>query len=264
MILRARSPPPTSSAPAPRPNKEAVPATPPVLGSSLASALASALPALASGAFASALPALASALGPAAAACSMVCVHSAVAAGVSSTELPEKPISSVLVLYWTAPCSLATLPVWAACSRSVHRLTLLPLLLTSTLGVAVPLVIRLSDSSWVTGCAIAGAAATITIATMAPHNINFFNFFPLLLVVAFCICRERLPARRVHRDSLPPASFRLYLPRRKAAYARTPEPSSSAPAAGKTTAGPPTAPPPLLGSGASVVCSMVASVFTVP
>src|ERR687886_153257 len=150
MILRARRPPATSSAPAPRPNKEAVPATPPVLGSSLASALASALPALASGAFASALPALASALGPAAAACSMVCVHSEVAAGVSSTELPENPMSPCLVLYWVAPCSLATLPLWAACSRSVHRLTLLPLLLTSAFGAEGPLVMRRSDSPWET------------------------------------------------------------------------------------------------------------------
>src|SRR5919199_1644198 len=163
MILRARRPPATSSAPAPRPNKEAVPATPPVLGSSLASALASAL------------PALASALGPAAAACSRVCVHSAVVEGVMVSELPVKSMSSVLVLYWTAPCSLATLPVWPTCWPVGHRLALLPLLLTLNDGEDLPLVIRLSDSPWET-CAIAGAAATTTIATMAPNSTNFFNF----------------------------------------------------------------------------------------
>src|SRR5919202_792791 len=178
MILRARSPPPTSSAPAPRPNKEAVPATPPVLGSSLASALASALPAsaLASGALASALPALASALGPAAAACSMVCVHSAVVEGVTVSSLPEKSMLSVLVLYWVAPCSLATLPVWAVCCPVGHRLALLPLLLTLNDGEALPLVIRLSDSSWETGCAMAGGAATNTTGPLSPNSTNFFNF----------------------------------------------------------------------------------------
>src|ERR687885_571776 len=180
MILRARRPPATSSAPAPRPNNEAVPAIPPVFGSSpaLASAppaLASALPALASGALASALPALASALGPAAAACSRVCVHSAVVEGVMVSELPVKSMSSVLVLYWTAPCSLATLPVWPTCWPVGHRLALLPLLLTLNDGEDLPLVIRLSDSPWET-CAIAGAAATTTIATMAPNSTNFFNF----------------------------------------------------------------------------------------
>src|SRR5919202_2329078 len=165
MILRARRPPATSSAPAPRPNNEAVPATPPVLGSSLASpALASALPAFASGAFASALPAFASALGPAAAACSMVCVHSAVVEGVTVSSLPEKSMSSVLVWYWVAPCSLATLPVWPTCWPVGHRLTLLPLLLTENDGEDLPLVILLSDCSWLT-CARAGAAATSTIAS---------------------------------------------------------------------------------------------------
>src|SRR5919202_3143118 len=178
MILRARRPPATSGPPPPRPNKEAVPATPPVLGSSLASALASALPALASasGALASALPALASALGPAAAACSMVCVHSAVVEGVTVSSLPEKLISSVLVWYWVAPCSLATLPVWPTCWPVGHRLALLPLLLTLNDGEDLPLVILLSDCSWET-CARAGAAATTTIATKAPNSTNFFNFY---------------------------------------------------------------------------------------
>src|ERR671938_1026990 len=188
MILRARRPPATNSAPAPRPNNEAVPAIPPVAGSALASAppaLASALPALASGSppLASALPALASALGPAAEDCSMVCVHSPVVEGSTVIELPEKSRSSALDSYWTTPCSLATLPVWLTCWPLGHRLALLPLLLTVNDGEALPLVMRLSDSSCET-CAKAGAAATSTAASMAPNNINFLNIFPLLLVVA--------------------------------------------------------------------------------
>src|SRR5919202_2346259 len=175
MILRAMRPPATSSAPAPRPNNEAVPAIPPVFGSS--PALASALPALASGSppLASALPALASALGPAAAACSIVCVHSAVSEGVMVSSLPEKLRSSALDWYWTTPCSLATCPVLPICWPLGHRLTLLPLLLTLNDGEDLPLVIFLSDCSWET-CARAGAAATTTIATRAPNIINFFNF----------------------------------------------------------------------------------------
>src|SRR5919199_2878448 len=169
MILRARRPPATSSAPAPRPNNEAVPAIPPVFGSSpaLASAppaLASALPALASGSppLASALPALASALGPAAAACSIVCVHSSVSEGVMVSSLPEKLRSSALDWYWTTPCSLATCPVLPICWPVGHRLTLLPLLETENDGEDLPLVILLSENPWL--CARAGAAATITIA----------------------------------------------------------------------------------------------------
>src|ERR687885_1121067 len=180
MILRARRPPATSSAPAPRPNNEAVPAIPPVFGSALGGAspaLASALPALASGSppLASALPALASALGPAAAACSIVCVHSAVSEGVMVSSLPEKLRSSALDWYWTTPCSLATCPVLPICWPLGHRLTLLPLLETENDGEDLPLVILLSDSSCET-CARAGAAATTTIATKAPNIINFFNF----------------------------------------------------------------------------------------
>src|SRR5919202_1395447 len=180
MILRAMRPPATNSAPAPRPNNEAVPAIPPVAGSALASAppaLASALPALASAppALASALPALASALGPAAEDCSIVCVHSPVSEGVTLTSLPEKLMSSALELYWTTPCSLATCPVWPTCWPLGHRLTLLPLLETENDGEDLPLVILLSDCSWET-CARAGAAATTTMATRAPNIINFLNF----------------------------------------------------------------------------------------
>src|ERR687886_480133 len=185
MILRARRPPATNSAPAPRPNNEAVPAIPPVFGS----ALASAPPALASGALASAppalasaLPALASALGPAAADCSIVCVHSPVVEGSVVIELPEKPRSSALDWYWTTPCSLATCPVWPTCWPVGHRLTLLPLLETENDGEDLPLVILLSDCSWET-CARAGAAATTTIATIAPNIINFFNFITPLQTV---------------------------------------------------------------------------------
>src|SRR5919199_3889479 len=182
MILRARRPPATSSAPAPRPNNEAVPAIPPVFGSS--PALASAPPALASGALASAfaspplasaLPALASALGPAAAACSIVCVHSAVSEGVTPISLPANSMSSALDWYWTTPCSLATCPVLPICWPLGHRLTLLPLLETENDGEDLPLVILLSDSSCET-CARAGAAATTPIATIAPNSTNFFNF----------------------------------------------------------------------------------------
>src|ERR671939_1373222 len=175
MILRARRPPATSSAPPQTPKKEPVPATPPVLGSSLASALASALPALASGALASALPALASALGPAAAACWICCVHSAVSEGVRPSSLPASSRSSALETYWTTPCSFKTCPVWAACCSAVHMLALLPVFLTATDGVAVPLVSLRSENSLET-CARAGAAATTTIATIAPNTINFFNF----------------------------------------------------------------------------------------
>src|SRR5918911_2836068 len=112
MILRARRPPATNSAPAPRPNSVAG-SKPPVAGSALgggAAALGAGAPALASGAavLAPALPALASALGPAAEDCSMVCVHSPVVEGSVVIELPEKSRSSALDSYWTTPCSLAT------------------------------------------------------------------------------------------------------------------------------------------------------------
>src|ERR671933_1913674 len=175
-------PPATSRAPALRPNSGAR-SRPPVAGSVLAAAppalasgaLASAPPALASPPLASALPALASALGPAAAACSIVCVHSAVSEGVMVSSLPEKLRSSALDWYWTTPCSLATCPVLPICWPLGHRLTLLPLLLTLNDGEDLPLVILLSDCSWET-CARAGAAATTTIATRAPNIINFFNF----------------------------------------------------------------------------------------
>src|SRR5215210_264961 len=185
MILRARRPPATSNAPAPRPNKEAVPATPPVFGSSLASALAAgalaaAPPALASPALASALPALASALGPAAALCWICCVHSAVSAGVRPISLPVRSMSSALETYWRTPCSFKTCPVWTACWSAVHRLALLPVFLTSTFGVAVPLLFLASENSWETGCAIAGAATTSAIDSIATNSINFFNFFPSL------------------------------------------------------------------------------------
>src|SRR5918911_2337941 len=187
MILRARRPPATSSAPAPRPNNEAVPAIPPVFGSSpaLASAppaLASALPALASGSppLASALPALASALGPAAEDCSMVCVHSPVVEGSVVIELPEKSRSSAVELYWTTPCSLATLPVWLTCWPLGHRLALLPLLLTENEGEDLPLVMRLSDSSC-ESCAKAGAAAITILARTAPNSINFFIVTPSMV-----------------------------------------------------------------------------------
>src|SRR5919202_5797493 len=186
MILRAMRPPATNSAPAPRPNSVAG-SRPPVAGSALgggAAALASALPALASGAppLASALPALASALGPAAAACSIVCVHSPVSEGVTPISLPANSMSSALDWYWTTPCSLATCPVLPICWPLGHRLTLLPLLETENDGEDLPLVILLSDSSCET-CARAGAAATTTIATIAPNIINFFNF-PTSLTLA--------------------------------------------------------------------------------
>src|SRR5919199_772719 len=179
MILRAMRPPATSSAPAPRPNSVAG-SRPPVAGSALgggAAALASALPALASGApvLASALPALASALGPAAEDCSIVCVHSPVSEGVTVSSLPANSMSSALELYWMTPCSLATWPVLPTCEPVGHRLTLLPLLETENDGEDLPLVTLDSPNPCPT-CARAGAAATITIATIAPNIINFFNF----------------------------------------------------------------------------------------
>jgi hypothetical protein len=42
-------------------------------------------------------------------------------------------------------------------------------------GEDLPLVTRLSPNPWPT-CARAGAAATTTIATIAPNSTNFFNF----------------------------------------------------------------------------------------
>src|ERR687886_700110 len=180
MILRASRPPATNSAPAPRPNSVAG-SKPPVAGSALGGgappALASALPALASGApaLASALPALASALGPAAEDCSIVCVHSPVSEGVTVSSLPANSMSSALELYWMTPCSLATWPVLPTCEPVGHRLTLLPLLETENDGEDLPLVTLDSPNPCPT-CARAGAAATITIATIAPNIINFFNF----------------------------------------------------------------------------------------
>src|SRR5919199_3274293 len=51
----------------------------------------------------------------AAVACSMVCEHVTVSEGVTVSSLPEKPMSSAVDLYWTTPCSLATLPVLPVC-----------------------------------------------------------------------------------------------------------------------------------------------------
>src|ERR671933_1008993 len=187
MILRASRPPATNSAPAPTLTSVAG-SKPPVAGSALgggaAPALASALPALASGApvLASALPALASALGPAPEDCSIVCVHSPVPEGVTLSSLPANSMSSTLELYWMTPCSLATWPVLPTCEPVGHRLTLLPLLLTENDGEDFPLVTLDSPNPCPT-CARAGAAATTTIATIAPNIINFFNF-PTSLTLA--------------------------------------------------------------------------------
>src|SRR5919202_1667317 len=180
MILRVMRPPATNSAPAPRPNSVAG-SKPPVAGSALgggaAPALASALPALASG-----VPVLASALGPAAEDCSIVCVHSPVSEGVTVSSLPANSMSSALELYWMTPCSLATWPVLPTCEPLGHRLTWLPLLETENDGEDLPLVTLDSPNPWPT-CARAGAAATTTIATIAPNIINFFNF-PTSLTLA--------------------------------------------------------------------------------
>src|SRR5919202_2770641 len=53
----------------------------------------------------------------------------------------------------TTPCSLATLPVLATCWTGVHRLTLSPVLLILVTGLAAPLVILLSENSWLAGAA---------------------------------------------------------------------------------------------------------------
>jgi hypothetical protein len=55
-----------------------------------------------------------------------------------------------------------------------------PLLLIPTDGEALPLVILLSENPWPI-CAMAGAAATSTIASIAANSINFLNFYPPLL-----------------------------------------------------------------------------------
>jgi hypothetical protein len=47
--------------------------------------------------------------------------------------------------------------------------------LTSTFGVAVPLLSLDSENPWPT-CAIAGAATTKPTASIATNSINFFNF----------------------------------------------------------------------------------------
>src|SRR5919199_3430016 len=112
---------------------------------------------------------------PAAAACERVCVHSPVSEGVTVSSLPEKPMSSALELYWMTPCSFKTWPVLPTCEPLGHRLTLLPLLETENDGEDLPLVTLDSPNPCPT-CARAGAAATTTIATIAPNNTNFFNF----------------------------------------------------------------------------------------
>jgi hypothetical protein len=43
-------------------------------------------------------------------------------------------------------------------------------------GEAVPLVILLSENSWVMGCAMAGTTATTTIASIAANIVNFLIF----------------------------------------------------------------------------------------
>src|SRR5919202_4255151 len=175
MILRAMSPPATSRAPAPSPNSEAVlPLMPPVAGSCGAPLVFAA--GEAGAALASAPPALATPLGSPTV-CLIVVVHEASPDGVTLISLAEKSISSVLVLYWLAPCSFKTLPVFTSCATVGHKLTLLPVLLTSVLGEAVPLLLFRSENGW-SICAKAGAAATTNAATIAPNNINFFIFSP--------------------------------------------------------------------------------------
>jgi hypothetical protein len=74
--------------------------------------------------------------------CVIVCVHSWVSSGVTVMLLPSKSKSSASDLYWTAPCSLTTLPVLVAlvaCKSVVHRLTCSPLLAIWVFGVTVPL-----------------------------------------------------------------------------------------------------------------------------
>src|ERR671933_2517231 len=95
-------------------------------------------------------------------------------------ELPEKSMSSTLDSNGRAPCSLATWPVWPICCGEAHRLTLSPVFLISTLGEEGPLCMRLSENPWL--CAIAGAVATSTIASIATTSINFLILlhpFPL-------------------------------------------------------------------------------------
>src|SRR5919202_5489845 len=79
------------------------------------------------------------------------CVQSDVSEGSMVIELPSNEMSSVSVWYWTTPCSLATLPVLTTCWTGAQRLTLLPLLLNVNDGEAAPLVMRLSENSWLTG-----------------------------------------------------------------------------------------------------------------
>src|ERR687886_2163820 len=119
----------------------------------------------------------------------MVCVQSAVTEGSMVIELPVKSMSSVLVKYWVTPCSLATLPVLTICWLVGQALTLSPLLLKLNDGDALPLVILDSENPWAT-CAMAGAAATSTTASIAANIINFFNFstssFSPLTVRYYC------------------------------------------------------------------------------
>ena len=84
----------------------------------------------------------------------MVWSHVAVTEAPSTvSELPEKSMSSVSEPDGMTPCSLATLPVCAVCWSDGHSPTVLPLLLTVNHGAAGPLVIRLSENSWLAGAA---------------------------------------------------------------------------------------------------------------
>src|ERR687885_1472348 len=106
----------------------------------------------------------------------MVWVQSAVTEGSMVIELPVKSMSSVVVKYWVTPCSLATLPVLTICWLVGQALTLSPLLVKLNDGEALPLVILLSENSWVRGSAIAGTTATTTIASIAANIVNFLIF----------------------------------------------------------------------------------------
>src|SRR5919202_3628192 len=87
----------------------------------------------------------------------MACVQLADAVGDIAIEEPLNPISSLTEGFWVPPCWFKTLPVLALCCTVEHRLTLLPLLLTSTEGKLLSLCMPSVSNSWVAaGRLIAG------------------------------------------------------------------------------------------------------------
>src|ERR687886_249093 len=80
------------------------------------------------------------------------------------------------------PCSLATLPVFAICWTGAHRLTLLPEFVILVVGLAAPLVILLSENSWLNGAPLSiGTMLLLKSPTLKHRPVSLSHTTSLLL-----------------------------------------------------------------------------------